>query len=180
MIIDVSRVDEGVFDFKYDEGGGNFEGFSAKLITPVSVSGEFRKAGEGYFVSGTIIYDLEYPCAKCIEPVKKHYNLSFQELFGDESEEGYTVQDDKIDITPLVDENIILNIEGRVLCKDDCKGLCPVCGTNLNINKCNCDNIEEISQENPFAVLKDITTGGAEDGSTKKKNIKAKTQHKSR
>ena len=48
---------------------------------------------------------------------------------------------------------IYLNIPIKKLCSYECKGLCPVCGTNLNLTKCNCENQ---FNENPFAKLKEL------------------------
>ncbi|MGI6701454.1 MAG: YceD family protein [Christensenellales bacterium] len=168
MIIDVSDKLSGSFDFTYKKGAKNFQGFQAELISDVVVSGEFHKSDAGYYVCGHIDYDAEYPCAKCIKPVIQHYNLAFDEVFTEDSEE-YAVTNDKIDLTPVVDETIVLNIENRVLCAEECRGLCPVCGKDLNKRKCDCDNKQQATS--PFEVLIDISKGGAEDGSTEKKNI---------
>lgn len=175
MQIDISKVSEGNFSFTYEDNDINLELFLASIVTPIIVKGEYRETGNDVLVSGTIEYDIQYPCSRCVESVTEHYEQSFDELYSLISDEGFVIVDDIIDLTPMVNELIVLNINGRVLCKEDCKGLCPVCGTNLNINECDCNtSIDDISGDNPFAVLKDITTGGAKDGSTKKKNVKRK------
>ena len=106
----------------------------------------------------------------CLKPVEKHYDLSFGELFSESGEE-YMVVDGEINIQPIVEEAIVLQAEGRVLCKENCKGLCPKCAKNLNKGGVDWDTVTADIGENPFAILKDLNTGGAKDGSTKKKNI---------
>ena len=56
-------------------------------------------------------------------------------------------------------EEIILNLSTRVLYKPECKGLCQVCGTNLNEKNCDCDKLQtsdNITPNNPFSVLKNL------------------------
>ena len=45
---------------------------------------------------------------------------------------------DQIDLAPLVAEQLILALPSRALCREDCQGLCPSCGTNLNLHQCGC------------------------------------------
>ena len=66
---------------------------------------------------------------------------------GDEGE-AYPIVDGEIDLTPLLTEEIIANIPIKVLCREDCQGLCPQCGANLNDNPCKCDKVNyEISNK---------------------------------
>ncbi len=171
MYIDVSKLTEGNFNMTYNQGADIFESYQAELLGGVKVKGSFRKYEDQCTVSGAIEYKVKYPCAKCLKPVTRSYKLNFDEIFTSDTEGEYRIEDNKIDLTPIINENMVLNAEFRVLCKEDCRGLCPFCGTNLNINKCNCISIEDESSISPFAVLKDITTGGAKDGSTKKKSF---------
>ncbi|MDD2499121.1 MAG: DUF177 domain-containing protein, partial [Desulfitobacteriaceae bacterium] len=87
-------------------------------------------------------------------------------------EEIYFYEGDKIDILPQVLQTILLELPMKVLCREDCKGLCPVCGTNLNIKECRC---ERESIDPRLAALKNLlndrTEGGVTSGSTNKKNL---------
>jgi len=67
------------------------------------------------------------------------------------SEETYSIEDGKIDLAPPLTEEIIANIPIKVLCRTDCRGLCPICGNNLNDNPCKCDKVEfEVSNKIRF------------------------------
>ncbi len=104
---------------------------------------------------------LTQPCSRCLEEVPLTIPLSFSREFkteilkqvqddpptqglrraSQEDENAYPIVDGEIDLTAPVTEEIIANIPVKVLCKDDCKGLCPKCGANLNDNPCQCDKV---------------------------------------
>ncbi len=81
----------------------------------------------------------------------------------------YDALRDEYVLDGIIDEAVALSAPRTVLCKPDCKGLCPICGQNRNHGNCNCQqNQPRIGENNPFGVLQDIfPTGGANNGSTK-------------
>jgi uncharacterized protein len=95
-------------------------------------------------VHGTVKLDIEQRCSRCLEPVQQHLNVPFQELFtgsqtaAEEDEELILAATDKIELLPYVEEAIQLGIPYIPLCDEECKGLCPVCGTNRNKAICSC------------------------------------------
>lgn len=97
-------------------------------------------------------------CDRCCEPIKENINVSFENVLVREAEgEGdngdlIKVDDDKLCLDELVKTNIILNIPMKHLCSEFCKGLCPICGKNLNKGDCGCRK----PNESPFNVLKDL------------------------
>lgn len=101
-------------------------------------------------VEGKLSGDADMLCARCLNVVKTHMDIPFAETFkwGKEpAEPGEDEEDDKIyvaeeavDLKPFVEESYQLHLPLSVLCADDCKGLCPTCGHNLNEGSCNCDN----------------------------------------
>ena len=64
--------------------------------------------------------------------------MEFNESCG--TEDGYPVVNGKIDLSKIADDLIILNTPVAFLCREDCKGLCPTCGANLNDGECKCNN----------------------------------------
>lgn len=93
------------------------------------------------------------PCARCLEPVKipleAEYDLIFRPLGVDagasersisaqETEIGY-YQGDSLLLEDVLREQVLLSLPARTLCKPDCKGLCPRCGKNRNLEACNCE-----------------------------------------
>lgn len=87
---------------------------------------------------------FRYPCDRCAEIIDKSLNYHFTHKIVESLNEGnndyYIVtEDDYINLTSLVREDILLELPTKILCKEDCKGLCPVCGQNLNLGSCSCN-----------------------------------------
>ena len=96
---------------------------------------------------------FEVPCARCVEPVElpleAEYDLIFRPLGADagaperaistgETEIGY-YQGDSLALEDVLREQVLLSLPVRTLCKPECKGLCPRCGANRNLQPCSCD-----------------------------------------
>lgn len=113
--------------------------------------------GNHIFATGTFKGDLTVACSRCVEPVKlvidERLMVTFMpksEMPADdvEAEEGAEVpaedldlfpyEDDFVDLEPLFREQFVLAVPYAPLCKEDCKGLCPQCGTDLNTGTCTC------------------------------------------
>jgi len=113
--------------------------------------------GNHVFATGSFKGDLTVACSRCVEPVKlvidERLMVTFMpksEMPADdvEAEEGAEVpaedldlfpyEDDFVDLEPLFREQFVLAVPYAPLCKEDCKGLCPQCGTDLNTGTCTC------------------------------------------
>jgi uncharacterized protein len=118
-------------------------------------------------VKGRLTTSLEANCARCLEPIKQDVKRDFDLLYrpqGSEAErEEISVTDAEAEIgyyegeglllEDVVREQILLAVPVKLTCREDCKGLCPHCGTNLNQEKCSC----EVTHEEPrWAALKEI------------------------
>jgi len=81
-------------------------------------------------------------CARCLKDferdIHKQISVNLTEEGVGENPDGYFLQGDKIDATEIIVTEFILNIDDRMLCFDDCAGLCQKCGKNLNEGKCDC------------------------------------------
>ncbi|MFA9431312.1 DUF177 domain-containing protein [Egicoccus sp. AB-alg2] len=101
---------------------------------------------EGILVRGSVGVDLELPCGRCLTPQPVHVDSDVAELFvdpakredDDEEDPGYELIDDRtaIDLTTMVRDALLVDLPVRVLCREDCKGLCEVCGTDRNRHDC--------------------------------------------
>ncbi|MEN6413476.1 MAG: DUF177 domain-containing protein [Veillonellales bacterium] len=113
--------------------------------TPVSVSGTVMANGSGLEISGVIETIGAYQCDRCLENYTVPLKIPFAETYreGDKAEadtsDSSYFQGDEIDISELVRESILLAQPLKKLCSENCKGLCPQCGTNLNLAKCTCE-----------------------------------------
>lgn len=104
---------------------------------------DLTNTGLGVIVKGKVKASLNADCSRCLDSFKHSINIYIDDIFLKEKVEGgleekQLIVDDKIDIGPLIDQSIILNIPIKLLCKADCMGLCPKCGKNLNKELCMC------------------------------------------
>lgn len=91
---------------------------------------------------------LSYPCDRCTEVFNRDESYEFthiliQELNEEDDSDDYIVaENSQLDLDELVTSDVLLSLPTKMLCKDDCKGLCPKCGTNLNDCDCTCSRKE--------------------------------------
>lgn len=111
-----------------------------------------NKAGRSLRVQGDATFRFTEPCARCLTEVDLSERARFDltKLLGPEPDRPRTheVRDDEvdedylgepeIDLNRVVLEQVALELPQRVLCSEDCKGLCPQCGANLNQETCRC------------------------------------------
>lgn len=138
--------------------------FEMKLVRPVNVDLEIQKRSDHIRVTGSIRGLLELACHRCLEPVQHELDEAvdlflIEEAPSEESEEAdlevedleYEFYDgEAIEVDQLIAEQIFLSLPHKVLCSDQCRGLCPRCGANINTEPCGCDREESLS---PFAKL---------------------------
>jgi len=101
---------------------------------------------DGILVSGTVSGELEGECVRCLRPLTKDLEVEVTELYAypdtleegeadDEEEEPVpTVEEDTIDLTGLIVDAVVPDLPFSPLCREDCEGLCPQCGTDLAEN----------------------------------------------
>jgi uncharacterized protein len=104
-------------------------------------------------VVGSLKTDLEILCARCLEPVhypiQREFDLLYRPAGSDIGEDKEVELDDKdaaisyyerdgVQLDDLLREQVLLEVPLKTLCKEDCKGLCAHCGTNLNTGHCEC------------------------------------------
>lgn len=118
--------------------------------TPMQVELEASMASGIVMVDGHISGDIVFSCARCLDEVKRHMDVPFHEAFShdekldDESDDDmFHISQDEFDLEPYLEAAFLLHVPFVALCREDCKGLCPVCGTNRNEEVCSC-NTERI------------------------------------
>jgi uncharacterized protein len=88
---------------------------------------------DGILVSGDVTATADGECVRCLTDVSIPVEVEFQELFAYSFDEAfdYTVQDDHVDLEPLVRDAVVLSLPFQPVCQEDCLGLCPECGVRL-------------------------------------------------
>jgi uncharacterized protein len=107
--------------------------------SPVELDLRLEAVMEGVLVTGTAHATLDGECARCLEPISDDIEVRFQELFvyedhalpEDEDDEVSMLQDDLVDLEPILRDAVVLALPFQPLCKEDCPGLCPECGALL-------------------------------------------------
>lgn len=115
---------------------------------PIHVRGRLSSAGPGRFYwHGSIEGDVALPCRRCLGDTSGHVSeethLIFAEAGSEDLEDDpdvYLLDDRKaeLDLRPALREQWLLHVPGYALCREDCKGLCATCGTDLNVESCAC------------------------------------------
>jgi uncharacterized protein len=95
-------------------------------------------------VRGKVNGKYKAQCGRCLKEIRDSFDIDIDENFIHistelENEDDYLYDGGNIDLTiPLID-NILLSFPGVILCSNDCKGLCDICGTDLNETECSCE-----------------------------------------
>jgi len=126
------------FDFGHEEYNGVFP-----FTTPVVLQGEIVNKAGVVTISAVADFDFEAVCDRCTTDVKKHFSVPVEhclvsELNNEDDDDYILVENMELDIERLTLEDIYLYLPVKILCKDDCKGICPQCGANLNETSCEC------------------------------------------
>ncbi|MGB9678985.1 MAG: YceD family protein [Thermoanaerobacteraceae bacterium] len=145
MRIDLSKIKWQVgrsinLDYYEDIKEIEFNGSVYLLEKPIRVYGNITNKKEGLFSDFNISGSLKVVCDRCLDDFIYNINVDVKEYIDIIEEEGNSFEN--FDLTDFILDNIILSLPMKFICKEDCKGLCPVCGTNLNHNTCNCQRKE--------------------------------------
>ncbi len=130
-----------------------------------------KKIEKGIYVTGDLDVELGLRCHRCLEEYHSHVNVQFsyilltwsaceiKEQIELKSEDMETTFFDGVEVpvSEFFREQILLQLPMKQLCSEQCKGLCPGCGANLNIEQCRCDKKQD---DSPFALLKRFKVAG--------------------
>lgn len=157
MIIDLRTILQETQDFLFvlEEGWWHPEGPLDPvlgLVKPLIVKIKIEKAGDKFIFDGELESVILARCDRCLEPYSHDLKTSFHlffvqqnpetdeaeiELLDEEMEVDF-IRGEEIDLNDIVREQIYLSLPMKSLCSGDCLGLCPTCGTNLNVGNCQC------------------------------------------
>ena len=138
-----------------EQGEALEESTGVRFAKPVAVRARFVFDGDGFGVEGEIKTTFLSQCARCSKEFEEPFEAGFDERFergAGPDDEIYPFTGDELDMSDLVRDAILLNKANFSLCKPDCRGLCPVCGQDLNTSQCGCKSGEN-EQKSPFAAL---------------------------
>ncbi len=157
MLVERSRIPPDGLDLQIHEEP-YWEGVDGLWISlaPVEASFHLERTRDGILATGAFTTIAVVPCSRCSEPVSVPVSDQFvilylgaQETFRGEEVELAAAEmdvdvltDDRLDLSGLLRENVLLNLPLQPLCRAECRGLCSRCGINLNETSCQC-RVEE-------------------------------------
>lgn len=122
--------------------------YGVRFPAPVAVSGEIVNNAGYIRLTLTLSADYVAPCARCLTDVPGRFTLTVERTVVtpaeaadmDEREDDFVVTEDGcLDADELLAELFELNFPYKILCREDCRGLCPQCGADRNTSPCTCD-----------------------------------------
>lgn len=138
-----------------------------RFAGPVAWSVDVTNTGGALLVMGTARAAATTACARCLEDVtydlegdiEGYFVIGGEEAEAPEDMEGdefdYLPENRVIDLVPLIEQALLLELPLVPLCDDDCKGICPRCGANLNEGACSCAEAAP-DADGPFAALRNL------------------------
>lgn len=152
------RVEKLPFEVTFQGYSIEREDFKLILKSPLRVCGDASYDGQIVNLKGNITAIIEVQCSRCLESFDYHLDVEFDEDFSklEHNEETYFIEEEFIDLEDMVIDNVILSMPLKFLCSEECKGLCTICGKNLNKYQCDCN---KNNVDPRLAVLKDLFKG---------------------
>src|SRR6267142_952673 len=159
MKLDLTRYRQQVSHFartfQPDEVGGDADTY--RVAAPVELEFDINKDKDKFRLVGRVRTELELSCSRCVEPYRFPIDATFDQRYLPSAEAATDVEreieendletsyysEHQIDLNELAREQFYLALPMKPLCLDDCKGLCALCGTNLNTGTCDCAPVWE-------------------------------------
>ena len=125
----------------------DIRGFACSLKDKSSLHYKLTNLGDDKCrIEVKVSFTLAVPCDRCLTDVDIPIEIDYNEAFNVSDDEDNQDLDDisyireyQLDINMLIYEEVSLKLPMKILCKDDCLGICPVCGVNRNVKECGCD-----------------------------------------
>ena len=170
--VHVEEIPTAGLSVQLDVGDPLFAGMLADALDgkeprQFEASVELQKRDQRVHLEGQLAFEMELACSRCVEPVAISVSRDIQavlllqrvdtdgevELNDEQLDESY-LDGDVIDLPELIREQMLLSLPPKALCSEDCKGLCPGCGVDLNHEECTCDGPPPDPRLAPLADLK--------------------------
>ena len=165
------RQDKVSLEGSLKPGEIDFSSENVRQAEPLTWTATIERAGEEIRMVGAVQTTIELSCSRCLELASAEISKSFDLFFRERDDEMF--DEDEVELSEedtrtafftgtelalgdVLREQVLLALPMKALCRVDCKGLCPTCGTNLNVNTCNCpderftphmDNLLEIKRK---------------------------------
>ena len=149
MLLDLKKIIHqpgGVVPFETSLDLSQMEfGGSMPLSEPIHAVGQVRNTAGVLVMTGELTTRLHGECDRCAKPFERDFAVSLEavlvtELENEDYDDPWTFEldGDQADLDDILTTAVVLNMDSKLLCSEDCKGLCPKCGADLNLGPCDC------------------------------------------
>lgn len=140
-----------------------WQGEPLQFKKPLSVSGNLANSGEMLLLNANVRGKVLLQCGSCLQSYEHNLDFSFEARLekpsAQENMDAFVYEGNEFDLSDIIWEFLLLEIPISRRCQENCKGLCPHCGTNRNEKTCQCINTEEndpdVALDDRLQALKD-------------------------
>jgi uncharacterized protein len=148
MSIDLKQLFEVVGDVRpLDEtlDLSDYELFGTKpFVTPIQIQGKIENKAGVVVLNADVRFVLRVNCDRCLDEFERAFDYPVEHVLVTElntdNDEYIVVENHLLDLDELILSDILLNLPSKLLCSEDCKGLCSMCGQNFNKGSCDCND----------------------------------------
>jgi len=151
----------------YPVGTVDYGGAEFRQVGDLTLNAVAELVGVDIRVRGHLRTAIECSCDRCLGvveiPVERDLDLLYRPVKEIAREEEIEISEDELDVAfypqkgielaDVISEQVILSVPMKVVCGADCKGLCPACGANRNLEPCNCSKLTPETSSSPFSSL---------------------------
>jgi uncharacterized protein len=116
---------------------------SPSITGDIAVEIDLESTVDDIGLTGTIGVPWTGHCRRCLKPLAETLIVGVEERYADDpgpESDAFPIERGQIDLRPMVREEVLLAVDEARLCRDDCPGLCPVCGKDVSVEPCDCDS----------------------------------------
>lgn len=127
---------------------------NGRLVGNVDVAGRMEGLTDGIYLVARVDAPVRLTCNRCLVEWDEDLDIEVRQLFAREpDEDGYRINEHWIDTAGPIRDEVVLALPLAPVCRETCKGICALCGADLNTTPC---QGHEDADRSPFAVLKDL------------------------
>ncbi|MGM0369753.1 MAG: YceD family protein [Bacillota bacterium] len=120
-------------DLEFPFADLTIQGRNVSFVDDISFVGRAINSEDEFIVTGTINSKIKVPCSRCLEEFTSSLEFDFEAEFS-----RTEIENDELDLEESLVDHITLAVPMKTVCDEDCQGLCPSCGINLNDDDCDC------------------------------------------
>jgi uncharacterized protein len=112
----------------------------------IRLEGVITNIGSTLELKANVTGSFQALCARCVKELTRQFDIDFTEILANRSADNagrdavVLFEGNTVDVSDIAQDNILVNLPSKYLCDENCKGLCPVCGADLNVASCDCES----------------------------------------